>query len=304
MSLGAAAIGLGLRAHSSSRTRRLVPAAAVFRLAEPYAARARAAGGPRYERLRRFHERLLEHTALAGQEAEVAERGLAEMVRCLELFWRPWLSRRGAIAGLEHYSAARASGRGIVAAFTHYGMPYAQFPILAEHGIDAWAMAGAVHFEEGLGDDYGGRFARQGRVFVETLGPGRAIVARKGAFKPTLERVRDGAMVTIAFDLTGAMPTPFLGREVQLASGPSRLAVEGDAVVLPFVIRREGIRPVLHFAAPVDPREHPGQASVQAAIAGVMERWALDAPEAVWPLVHNGTPLIHGAALEDYGRAA
>jgi lauroyl/myristoyl acyltransferase len=283
---------LGLLAHSSTRARRVIPVAIPFRLAEPYAVWARRTRAPRWEKFRRFHERLLEHTPLAGSEEEIAERASAEMVRSLELFWRPWLMERGGMEGIDHYQAARSRGRGVVAVFPHFGVPYAQFPIMARFGIETWAVAGAFHFQD-LGAGYIGRFARRGAAYFAQLGPGHAIVSGS-AFEPALELLRDGATVSIAFDLVGSTPTPFLGRTLSLASGASRLSCEADAVVAPLVVRRVGRRPLLKFAPPIDPRDHDDAVSLQAAIASVMEVWALEVPEAVWPLEHNGAPLIQG----------
>jgi lauroyl/myristoyl acyltransferase len=290
------ALRLALRAHSSPRTRRLIPVGVAFRLAEPYARWAHRNRAYRWERFRRFHERLLEHTPLAGREDEIAERASAEMFRTLELFWRPWLVERGWIDGIEHLHAARSRGRGVVAVFPHFGLPYAQFPIMPRFGIEAWALVGANHFQD-LGAGYAGRFTRQARAYIEQLGAGRAIVTG-GAFERLLELVRDGATVSVAFDLVGSTPTPFLGRTVSLASGASRLPYEGDAVVAPFVVRVVGRRPVMKFAPPIDSRDYDDAVSLQAAIARVMEQWALEVPEAVWPLEHNGTPLLHERAVE------
>jgi lauroyl/myristoyl acyltransferase len=293
----AGAIRLGLQAHSSQRTRRVVPAGVVFRLAEPYAAWARRSRTFRWERFRSFHERLLEHTPLAGTEEEVAERAVAEMLRSLELFWRPWLVCKGGVDGVEHLHAAQSRRRGVVGVFPHFGLVYAYGSLMPRFGIEAWVVAGQNHFVD-LGDGYIGRFSRQGRAYIDELGPAHAIVAGN-AFKPALERLRDGAVVTIAFDLVGSTPTPFLGRRLSLASGASRLASEADAMVAPFVVRRVGRRPVVRFAPPIDPREYDDAVALQAAIAKVMERWALEVPEAVWPLAHNGTPLIQGPPLDD-----
>ena len=71
-------------------------------------------------------------------------------------------------------------------------------------------------------------------------------------------------------------------------------------MVAPFVVRRVGRRPVMMFAPPLDPRDHEDAVALQAAIARVMERWALELPEAVWSLEQQpgGPPLIQGPALE------
>ena len=54
----------------------------------------------------------------------------------------------------------------------------------------------------------------------------------------------------------------------------------------------------MRFAPPIDSRDYDDAVALQAAIAAVMERWALEMPEEVWPLEHNGTPLIQGSSVE------
>src|ERR1051325_6854108 len=154
---------------------------------------------------RDFHRELLRFTPLAGTEEDVARRSVVEWYSCAELFWRPWLMRRGEIRGMEHLEAARATGRGIVAVFPHFGIPYAQFPIMRRYGIDAWVIASPRHYED-LGDGYDARMTCQGRAYVDMLEPGRAIVRRPGeaAFDSALRALRDGELVSVAFDLPGS----------------------------------------------------------------------------------------------------
>src|SRR5260370_40939045 len=117
------------------------------------------------------------------------------------------------------------------------------------------------------------------------FGPQGALARRggtdaSGAFAPILELLRDGATVSVAFDVVGSMPTPFLGRKLSLASGPPKLARESDALVVPFVIRRRKHVPVMRFAPALDTRDFADAGALQVAIARVMERWALEQPEA------------------------
>jgi lauroyl/myristoyl acyltransferase len=282
-------------AHSSPRSRRVVPAAAAYKLAEPYAAWARRTREPRWERFRSFQERLLEHTPLAGTAEDVAERQSAEMFRTIELYWRPWLMEQGRIEGLEHLNAARAQGRGVAAVFPHFGIPYALFTTLGVSGIEAWAVAGALHFQD-LGNGYRGRFARQGQAYFNYLGPDH-VITTGNAFEQALAVLGKGGVLAVAFDLVGSTPTPFLGRRLSLASGASRLPHKAQAMVTPVTVRRVGHRPVVRFAPAIDAREHDDAVSLQAAVAKVIEQWALEMPEAVWPLEHNGTPLIQGSDL-------
>lgn len=286
--------------HSSTWPRRLVPLPLMTVLIELYSRVQQRGRRLHWRTSRDFHRELLRFTPLAGTEEAVARRSVVEWYRCAELFWRPWLMRRGEIRGIEHLEAARAEGRGIAGVFPHFGIPYAQFPIMRRYGVDAWVIASPRHYED-LGDGYDARMTRRGKAYVDMLGPGRAIVRLPGqaAFDCALQTLRDGALVSVAFDLPGSTPTPFLGRMVSLVSGPSQLAHQADAVVLPFILRVGHDRPVLEFAAPIDSRDHADPAALQAAIALVFERWALERPEAVWPSPSpaHGPLLISGPTL-------
>jgi lauroyl/myristoyl acyltransferase len=279
--------------HSSSAVRRLVPLPVALGSIEAFAFLSQRRRTSFYLRLEWFYSELLRHTPLAGSEQEVARRAVVERLLGLELHWRPWVMQTGEVAGLEHYHSARQEGRPIVAPFVHFGWPYGQFVIMPKFGIEAWVLASPHHYDESR-RGHGGRLARQGRRYVDMLGPGHGI-RRPGAFDQALEVLRGGNTVSIAFDIAGSMPTPFLGRVVALASGPSRLALQSDAMVLPMVHQRRGRRPVLRFGPPLDARDYPDDVSLQAAIAEMMETWALESPEAVAPLFEQpgGPPLIH-----------
>lgn len=290
--------------HSSTQTRRLIPVQAMFKLTLLYSGVQQRGARLHWRTSRDFHRDLLRYTPLAGSEDEIARRSVAEWYQCAEVFWRPWLMRQGEIEGFRHFEAARAQGRGIVLAFPHFGLPYAQFPVMQRFRIDAWVIASPRHYTD-LGDGYDARMARQGRSYVDMLGPERAIVRRAAegqqasAFDQALALLREGAAVSVAFDLPGSTVTPFLGRSVNLVSGPSQLAAQAEALVVPFVVRLREHHPLLEFAAPLDARELGDPAAVQAALASTMEGWVLDRPEAVWPSPdETGVPLLtHGPAL-------
>jgi lauroyl/myristoyl acyltransferase len=296
----------GVVVHSSTWPRRLFPAPVAFRLIEAYAALAQRAGAQPWQEHVTFHRQLLQYTSLAGTEEEIGRRALIEFFECVEMFWRPWLMEDGDIEGIEHYHAARASGRGVLLTFPHFGMPYAMFPIMRRFGIAPWVIASPHHYHD-IGDGYDARFAHFARrTYIDLIGPERAIARRRGttasgAFGPALELLRRGETLGAAFDVVGSLPTPFLGRQVSLASGPPKLAHESGAVVAPFVVRRRGHHSFMQFHPPIDSRDYADASALQAAIAAIMEGWALERPEAVWPLhtQPGGPPLIRGPALAD-----
>jgi hypothetical protein len=69
--------------------------------------------------------------------------------------------------------------------------------------------------------------------------------------------------------------------------------------MLPYVHRMHGHVPAIEFSPALDPRDFADAEALQAAVAAVVERWALERPEAVWPLEDQpgGPPLINGPPL-------
>src|SRR5205807_760322 len=106
---------------TTPRLRRLYPVRMAFLVIDAYAALAARIGTFHWKANRRFYGELLRYTPLAGTEDDVARRAIAEFFRVQEIFWRPWQMNRGVIEGLEHFEAARAQGRGVVAVCCHFG---------------------------------------------------------------------------------------------------------------------------------------------------------------------------------------
>ena len=283
------------------------PIRLAFPLIDVHAAIAERRGSFHLRENRRYFAELLRYTPLAGTEDDVARRAIVELFRVQEMFWRPWLMRRGEVDGLEHFEAARSEGRGVVAVCNHFGNFAAQVPVMHRYGIDASIIVSAETFENN-GTDFQARRFRQTRKYLDLLGEGRVVArasvatpAREDAFSRALRALEEGETVLVAFDLLGLLPTPFLGRRLMLAAGPVELARASDAMVVPVVNRLRGYVPVIEFAPPLDPRDFDGPESLQAAIAAVTERWALERPEAVWPMEEfpGGPPLIQGPPLSE-----
>jgi lauroyl/myristoyl acyltransferase len=293
-------------AFTSSWSRRVFPVGVAFPAIDVFATQMQKRRAPIWKENVRFHEQLLRHTPLRGTEGEVARRAIREIFQCMEIFWRPWLMERGEIDGLETLLRAQREGRGVVTVFPHFGMVYAQFHIMRRFAVDAWVVGSSYHFEAD-GSGYDARFARRGRQYIDLLGRDRSLSRTRrtdgteSVYPRVLELLGDGATVSLAFDIAGGMPTPFLGRTLSLTGGPARLATATNALVVPFVVRRRGPIPVLRFGAQLDPRDFSDEIALQGAIADRMEHWALECPEAVWQLRPNhpdGPPLISGRELE------
>jgi NAD(P)-dependent dehydrogenase (short-subunit alcohol dehydrogenase family)/lauroyl/myristoyl acyltransferase/acyl carrier protein len=298
---------LAVNAFASTSTRRLYPIRLAFPLIDVHAAIAQRRGSFHWRENRRYFEELLRYTPLAGSEDDVARRAIVELFRVQEVFWRPWLMRRGEIDGFEHFEAARSEGRGVVAVCNHFGNVAAPIPIMRRYGIDAWIIVSAETFENN-GSDFQARRFRQTRRYLDQLGEGRAVArasaaapGREDAFSRALRLLQEGATVVVAFDLRGLLPTPFLGRRLMLAAGPVELARAADAMVVPLVSRMRGHVPVIEFGPSLDPHDFDGPEALQAAIAAVTEQWALQRPEAVWPMEDfpGGPPLVQGPPLSE-----
>ncbi len=294
----------GVAVHGSTWTRRLVPSPMALAGIKLFAGEARRRGAPQWRDLLDFHEELLWYTHLRGTEVEVAERAVGEFLSCLEMFWRPWLMSSGELSGAERARSVQAGGRGGVLAFPHFGPFHALGPISARFGLDISTIA-SPHLFADLGSGYDARIARRARAYLDMLGDGRSIqradeAASAGAFPVAQSRLRRGQLVAVAFDIVGSLPTPFLGRTVRLTNGPVLLARSTGAMILPAVLRRHGMTPVLEFGEPIDPARFDDEATLQAALARQMELWALELPEAVWPqqTQPGGPPLINGPQLD------
>ncbi len=282
-----------------------MPAQVAFGVADAAAALARRKQAAVWQDNVRFFSELLLHTPLRGTEKDVATAAVAEYFRIMEIFWRPWLMERGEIAEAENYHSVHGQGRRVLFVFPHFGLTIAAAPTLHRAGIDTYTVLADLYYDS-AGDSYAARVARRGREYIDELGVNhhdrvthRSEDKPKGTFARLQELLETGQTVAIAWSMPGSMPTPFLGRRLNLASGPAKLAVATDAVVVPMVNERRGSIPILRFGAPIDPREFDDAVAVQAAIARQMEAWALEHPEAVWPLSDQkgGPPLISGPAI-------
>ena len=292
-------------AHSSTWTRRLVPAPVALAGIRLYAAGAQRGRTPTWREQVDYYEQLLRYTPLRGTEEAVARRAISELFSCLEIFWRPWVMASGEIVGLQRLQHAQAQKRGVVLAFSHFGPSYALFPISARHDLGLSVISSPHHYED-LGTGYDARFARRGRAYLDLLGEGRSIsrAGDAGRTESALtigeSRLRAGEVVAIAFDVVGGLRTPFLGRTVRLTRGPAWLARSTGAIIVPVVVRRWGTIPVVEVGQPIEAEQLGDEATIQEALARQMEAWALELPEAVWPLHQQpgGAPLIQGPPID------
>jgi lauroyl/myristoyl acyltransferase len=232
---------------------------------------------------------LLQHTPRAGEAAAVARLWMAEKSRISEIFWRPWLMRRGSLEGAEHWHSARQDERGFVLVFGHLSPMFAVPAVLAHQGLPFHIVVGAHYFEP-KPPGYAGLEILRWRAYGEAVGRERMVVA-SASFQSLKDLIERGEVVGLAFDAPGRTPTPFLGRTVQLGGGAARLAFETGTKVLPVVSRRHGASTTLHLDPPLDASEFPDVSSLQAALARRFEHFVLEKPEAI-QLAWDPLPLI------------
>jgi KDO2-lipid IV(A) lauroyltransferase len=172
------------------------------------------------------------------------------------LEWNSWC-RRGAVAaapsvvsleGYEHYEAARAAGRGIIAVTGHFGL-FELMPVwFVLEGSDV-KVVGRRPSDTAFEDFVVGMRRSMG---VETIPQtnGREI----------LRMVKRGGTVGILpdqdIDKLPGIFVPFFGRDAWTPTGPATMAVTTGAAVIPLFIYRDG--PARHRLV-IHPRiEDPG----------------------------------------------
>jgi lauroyl/myristoyl acyltransferase len=244
----------------------------------------------------RFMKDLLLYTPRAQEAEELARRWLMEKSRVGELLWRPWLLKRSRIFGLEHWDAAHRPGRGCLMVVGHIGPHWAMSVIMLRHGLEHWVVGHRHHWDP-MPPGYEGlmKLHRRREYIEKALGSSRVLLS-DGPPERLLELLGAGETIGIAFDVHGSAATPFLGRSVALAGGVATLPFKTNAMVLPAVAERDGIRIHVRLLPPIDPSDHREPRGLRAAIARAFEPVVLARPEAV-ELAFTPSPLVTEAPL-------
>src|SRR5205085_5638631 len=161
-------------------------------------------------------------------------RNVAEVSRCRELLWRPWLYKRSRVSGREHWDAAHRSGRGCVIVVGHLGAWFAVPPILRRYDFDLYAVVNPLYWQPMPAGFLGLGYRYLRTELEKALGRDRVIPANARPER-LIGLLESGASVFIAFDVPGSAATPFLGRSVPLSGGPATLAFQTGAKVLPVI---------------------------------------------------------------------
>jgi KDO2-lipid IV(A) lauroyltransferase len=205
------------------------------------------AGWLGYHTLRRDRERMLAHLAQAipglnGRERQrLARRVFVELGRnAADVFrfrHRPVseLAKLIDVVGEEHFVAARAERRGVVAVTGHLGAWELIPGYFAQRGIPVVVLARRLKYP-GLEALLHGMRSRLGVKVVhegESLRPAFRILKAGGAMGVLIDQGRRAA--------AGAW-VPFLGRPAWTPTGPAEIARRTGAHLLPVGIRRVGRR--------------------------------------------------------------
>jgi KDO2-lipid IV(A) lauroyltransferase len=186
--------------------------------------------------------------------------------------------------GMEHYDAAKASGRGIVVVTAHFG----NFDLLAcsqaASGIPLAIVSRDLH-QNGIG-----------RFWMETReSSGLKIFPDKGAAKQVLSWLKSGRVLGLTVDQRtsperGGILSDFMGLKAWTTTAPAELALRTGAAILPVRIERrlDGNHDVV-VEAPIQMEGRPNADGVKALtrqINEVVETWIYNRPEH-WMWLHR-----------------
>ncbi|MCI0849554.1 MAG: lysophospholipid acyltransferase family protein [Chloroflexi bacterium] len=158
-----------------------------------------------------------------------------------------FLQRRLDVEGLEHFEAARDSGRGAVVVSAHFGNPEIAIQGLATLGFSLYGLTEELHpkrlsdFTQWLRSHHGHEYR----------------TVSFGAVKEAIRRVRAGGFVAILLDRdvrgTG-VPMQLCGAETRVPLGAVDLALRTGGVLIPAWTRRiEGYRFEVRIEPPLEP---------------------------------------------------
>lgn len=216
--------------------------------------------------------------AIAGPGAvpdRVAREHLSHAAAREQLIWRPRMILDAAVEGGAHLASAKASGRGVLVSYCHFG----PFPAI---GVSALKFANDVHQVAGgwlAAPRPGSGRARRWRGIFERAGV--PLIGAKGCFPVVAELLRRGAVVVMAFDWPGSAESSFLGKRVMLASGTARLAQSTGALVVPAMRRFQQLEVRTVFGAPLNPAAYDDWQHLHDEVAAQHDRWILTCPAAL-----------------------
>jgi len=217
--------------------------------------------------------------AIVGKEANdgMARDHLAHAGARDQLIRQPGILRGAAIEGDHHLRDAKATGRGVILSYCHFG----PFPAI---GVTALEVVRDVHQVAGAWlvaprpDSITPRVRRWRRIFDDA---GVPLIAAEGCFAALNDLLQRGSVVVMAFDWPGSVESHFLGRPVRMASGTARLAEASGAVVVPVMRRFHELHLCTRFGPPIDIVTSGGWRQVHDDVAAQHEHWIGQCPAAL-----------------------
>ncbi|NNG35175.1 hypothetical protein [Nakamurella aerolata] len=210
----------------------------------------------------------------APEIARLARAQVRALARGWELYYRPKALQRIPIHGLDHLAEARASGRGIIISFVHYG-PEMAWTILGRH-----APIVAVNGDwvtEAVPDGFAGLQVEKKRSILRRNGFG--IAYSGGSASVLLRALKAGGIIMLAMDLPGKRVTRYLGRDVEMVDGTARLAGLANALIVPGTALPRGRSWYLQLFPALDPADYPDTGALHQALADVHDAAVSGAPE-------------------------
>jgi acyl carrier protein len=221
---------------------------------------------------------------------------------------QPWLLRSLAravtkrfdqqcsVEGMEYFERARQSGRGVILAVSHFGIPHADLLVLDLAGGKDIVTFGSFEYELEL---MGLEHMPHVQLAVEPVGN---FLFRANFLRRARMVLESGGVVRIAADGlhgTSGRAWPFHGRNRHFRPGVGELAVLTGAPVLPVfgVLTDKGrmlvqFLPELERAAPGLTRKEAVDSYVGQYVRLLEQRWVLDPGSVVWEIAraHLGSP--------------
>lgn len=260
---------LAARVQSRPRVRRTLGLRHALRLAALRGRAEWALPGPRRAAVHRAAV-LLGPGAPPADVRRFARTHLVELAMQGELTWRPRDARRMPVRGLEHLEAARRGGGPTILTTVHVGTMVNAVYALAARGHTLY-LAGGRRADEPPLEGAAGRWVRRQNMWTEQMGS-RFVHIGGGAYAVMLALLERGELCWMNWDPPGgSLPIRFLGRTVHVRRGLASLALRTGAPVLPVFGWREGPGQATEILPPLDPSDHPDEATLNAALAATLE---------------------------------
>ncbi len=218
---------------------------------------------------------LLEHTDRAAEVPQISRRYAEFALLRGYRRWHPGHLSRQPVTGIEWLTSRRDPARGVVLSFLHHAQYDGMFPSLARQGARLDVVVAPEAFDPASPIQLRQHFKVAGMMPTTTLVPASVGTAGLAAL------LEQGEVVAIASDVAGRSPVQFLGREIPIASGAARLAVQTNSpVVLVTAHPQPDVGPSVQVHEPIDPADFADPADLLAEIMRRHEAAVLAWPEA------------------------